>query len=115
MKVKPRLRTVLVVIAAVSGAIGLFLVALSAWYGGCYLFDSPTNPYRSEYLEGAAMALSQASPLWLVFSAAVFPLRSEMSRTKYLLANVPTALLGLATLGFLLFVLAQVVLSIHAA
>ena len=115
MPLTPQRKTTLVIVAVACGVIGLGLLALSAWYGASYLADSSSNPSRSEYLEGVLMALFLAFPPWLGVSAAAYPLRSQMPRRIFLAVNIPAAALGLMTLGFFLFILAKIVLRLHAA
>ena len=115
MKLTRQCRILLTIAAVICGTIGLSLLATSAWYGVTYLTDSPSNSYRGEYLEGVIMALTLAFPFWLGASAAIYPLRSVISRATFIIANIPAAVLGLMTLGFFIFILTKIVLPSHAA
>jgi hypothetical protein len=115
MELTRQRKTALISVAALFSVGGLGLLALSAWYGISYLSDTPSNPYRSEYLEGVGMSLVIAFPLWLVVSAATYPLRFTISRRLYVAVNAPAVGLGLMQLGMLIFIAAKIVTRHHAA
>ena len=79
---------ILYVVATVSALGGLYLFGTSVSFLYGYLTDT-TSSARHEYMEGVFLSLMMSTPFWVLVSASIFPLRSNMNRAVYGTLNVP--------------------------